>query len=367
MPSRDAGRQWRRSLRSCVTPAERLSARRASPRAVEARRMARPAAPTAISAASRGAAMAGGVVQPAEAVERLERRQRLLAGASPATPSLSATSRRSISTNRPEIARFDQSALAVVWTSTIQPLPRCSGGDERRAVGEPRPGLVGEVESGSASTWRDTVTSAGMASPANGPVLGNGASRSGCSQDRAPPIVRPPPRSRTGNSGSPCCARHGPAKRSSTPPSRPMRSGASLCGCVRRRHRRARSTASFALQERIDAAAAHLGERGERALEVVGVAEQRLRAPRLGRSRRRCRPAGGASARRAARRRRPNSRPRRPGAPSGCAARSAARRRSWPWPARRERHVLARQQAAVVADGAHRDGLPRAAPRAGPA
>ena len=41
-----------------------------------------------------------------------------------ATPSLSATSRRSISTNRPESGRFDQSALAVVWNSTTQPLPR---------------------------------------------------------------------------------------------------------------------------------------------------------------------------------------------------------------------------------------------------
>ena len=41
-----------------------------------------------------------------------------------ATPADSATSRRSMSTNRPDSGRFDQSALAVTWNSTIRPAPR---------------------------------------------------------------------------------------------------------------------------------------------------------------------------------------------------------------------------------------------------
>ena len=39
-------------------------------------------------------------------------------------PWLIASIRRSISTKRPDKARFDQSAFAVVWTRTIQPRPR---------------------------------------------------------------------------------------------------------------------------------------------------------------------------------------------------------------------------------------------------
>src|SRR3546814_2653035 len=44
----------------------------------------------------------------------------------PPTPWLSATTRRSIPTNRPLSGRLVQSALAVVWTSTSQPPPRRS-------------------------------------------------------------------------------------------------------------------------------------------------------------------------------------------------------------------------------------------------
>ena len=43
-----------------------------------------------------------------------------------ATPWLIPTIRRSIWTKRPESARFDHSALAVVCTSTTQPSPRFS-------------------------------------------------------------------------------------------------------------------------------------------------------------------------------------------------------------------------------------------------
>ena len=63
-------------------------------------------------------------LQPAEPVERLDRRQ--AASLAPATPWLIATMRRSIWTKSPESARFDHSALAVVCTSTSQPWPRFS-------------------------------------------------------------------------------------------------------------------------------------------------------------------------------------------------------------------------------------------------
>src|SRR3984885_181964 len=40
-----------------------------------------------------------------------------------ATPTDNATRRRSISTNRPDSGRLDQSALAVTWNSTMRPAP----------------------------------------------------------------------------------------------------------------------------------------------------------------------------------------------------------------------------------------------------
>ena len=62
-----------------------------------------------------------------------------------ATPADSATSRRSMSTNRPDSGRFDQSALAVTWNSTIRPAPARRLRHQRRAVGQRGPGMGGEV------------------------------------------------------------------------------------------------------------------------------------------------------------------------------------------------------------------------------
>ena len=135
-----------------------------------------------------------------------------------ATPWLVAAIRRSISTKRPESARLDQSALAVVWTSTIQPRPCFSAVTSGVPSTSRAQVLAARSISGSASTWRDTVTSAGIDSPANGLSGSKGASLAGCSHDSAPPMVRPPRRSRTGNSLSSCSARRGPAKRSNRPP-----------------------------------------------------------------------------------------------------------------------------------------------------
>ena len=102
------------------------------------------------------------------------------------------TIRRSMSTNRPESGRFDQVVSAVTWNSTIRPLPRRSAvtsgvpSASRAQVLAARPG------SGSASTWRDTVTSSGAARPKNGLSLSKGAMCLGVSHDSAPPSVRPP-------------------------------------------------------------------------------------------------------------------------------------------------------------------------------
>ena len=78
------------------------------------------------------------------------------------------TMRLSISTNEPDSGRSDQRVSAVTWNSTIMPLPR------RCAVTSGVPSVsVAQVRSvssasGSASTWRRTVTSLGTVMVANG-------------------------------------------------------------------------------------------------------------------------------------------------------------------------------------------------------
>ncbi len=150
-----------------------------------------------------------------------------LTGGAPPSP-LNATIRRSMSTKRPDNGRFDQVVSAVTWNSTMTPLPRWS------AVTSGVPSLScaqvfpGRPASGSARTWRDTVTSWLGSSPEKGLAWSNGARVSGLSQDRAPPKVRPPRRRSTGSrssAGAP--ARREPAKRSSTPPSSTKRASRS--------------------------------------------------------------------------------------------------------------------------------------------
>src|SRR5688572_12890015 len=80
------------------------------------------------------------------------------------------TARRSISTNRPDSGRFDQSEFAVTWNSTIQPSPRL----DAVTRGVPSASLAqicASVETvGSARTWRLTFTSSGTVRPRNGLV-----------------------------------------------------------------------------------------------------------------------------------------------------------------------------------------------------
>ena len=136
-----------------------------------------------------------------------------------ATPRLTAMMRRSMSTKRPDNGSDVQVVFAVVWTRTIRPFPRRSA--VTNGVPSVRRTQVFSARSrdGSASTWRDTVTSLGISRPAKGLSDENGASRAGLLHSRAPPSARPPRRRRTGvNSSARSRASLGPAKRSSSPP-----------------------------------------------------------------------------------------------------------------------------------------------------
>ena len=127
--------------------------------------------------------------------------------------------RLSMSTNAPDSGRFDQRVSAVTWNSTIMPLPRgcaVTSGVPSASVAQVR---SVSVASGSASTWRLTVTSVGTGMSKNGLSRENAASCCGWSQLSAPPSARPPRRSFTGTRSSSPAASRGPAKRTSTPPS----------------------------------------------------------------------------------------------------------------------------------------------------
>ena len=203
--------------------------------------------------------------QQAEPVQRLGRRQHACCPRCVATPADSATSRRSMSTNRPDSGRLDQSALAVTWNSTIRPAPCVACGHQRRAVGQRRPGVAGEVGAtarpapGGSPSPRPAPPGRRTARPA-----GNGARPAGSLQDIAPPSWRSPPSSFTGSSGSVssigCSAVRGPAKRISRPPfSHPLRQRVALRPGRQRpvgqdQHRQ------LALQQRRQVAVAQLGD-----------------------------------------------------------------------------------------------------------
>ena len=93
--------------------------------------------------------------------------------------------------------KSDHRVSPVTWNSTIKPLPR------RAAVTSGVPSasvdqvLSLSVASGSAKTWRVTVTSFGTGMPLNGLSRENAASGCGLSQLKLPPRMRPPRRSLT--------------------------------------------------------------------------------------------------------------------------------------------------------------------------
>ena len=178
-------------------------------------------------------------------------------------------------------------------------VPAFFRGHERRAVGEPRPGLGGQIDA--------------RAPPALGATpshrSGSPARRTGCPARTA---LASPAAPRTSHRRS--CARRGAAEPASDRhPARPDAGRQSAAADRRldpffdRRGLGRRSGPKsatdqhreLAFQQIRRAAAPDLGERLERAFEIIGLAQQWLsggiRRPR------RCRPGGGASARRPAR------------------------------------------------------------------
>ena len=194
------------------------------------------------------------------------------------------TIRRSISTKVPDIGRSDQRISALTWNRLTTPLPRCSPVTSGVPSSSEAQLLVASTASGSASTCRLTVTSFGTARPANGPSAAKAARCCGFSQVRLPPRLRPPRRSLTGTRSSSACASRGPAKRTSTPP------------CSIQALRRSRISGdsvptsastiigSFWSRNCVIAccgaprvAEPHVGERRQRAGEIEGRCQQRLR------------------------------------------------------------------------------------------
>ena len=87
------------------------------------------------------------------------------------------TMRRSMSTKLPDSGRSDQRVSAVTWNSTIIPLPRLAAvtsGVPSASVAQVR---SARPASGSASTWRVTLTSFGTGMLPNGPSLREGGER----------------------------------------------------------------------------------------------------------------------------------------------------------------------------------------------
>ncbi len=230
------------------------------------------------------------------------------------------TMRRSISTKLPDSGRSDQRVSAVTWNSTIIPLPRLvavTSGVPSASVAQVR---SARPASGSASTWRVTLTSFGTGILPNGPSFEKAVSGCGWSQLRLPPSVRPPRRSFTGTRSSSEPARRGPAKRTSMPPSstqaiEPVARLARDVADVRQHDHRhvLLDEAAHRIGGRRDIGEPHVGERVERAGR--GNRSRRAAAARCPRSSRtRCRRCGGASACRAVAPRRPSVRRRSPAA-----------------------------------------------------
>ena len=171
----------------------------------------------------------------AETVERSERREdaRVAGGDRPPRSAARADSpdmaqmRFSMSTKKPGDRQIRPARIRVDVKQHDQPLAAPLGGDERRAVGKPRPGLLHEagVGLGEHLTLHADILRRRQA------VEGRGRSKSasalGVSHDMAPPSTRPLRRRRTGRRSSAAFARRGPAKRISVPPSSTKRLSAS--------------------------------------------------------------------------------------------------------------------------------------------
>ena len=194
------------------------------------------------------------------------------------------TMRRSMSTNAPDSGRSDQRVSAVTWNSTIMPLPRLTAvtsGVPSASVAQVR---SISPASGSASTWRVTVTSFGTGMLPNGPSRENAASGCGWSQLRLPPSMRPPRRSFTGTRSSSEPARRGPGEAHQhaavlDPGGEPVaRFARDVADVGQDDHRHVLlDEAAHRFGGRARLGQPHVGERIERAGEIEGRGEQRLR------------------------------------------------------------------------------------------
>ena len=129
------------------------------------------------------------------------------------------TIRRSISTKVPDIGRSDQRMSALTWNSATTPLPRCSPVTSGVPSSSDAQLLVASAASGSASTWRLTVTSFGTGKARrtdrrrrrrrDAAAFPRSGCRRGCGRRGAASPARDRRRPAPGA---------GPAKRTSTPP-----------------------------------------------------------------------------------------------------------------------------------------------------
>ncbi len=197
--------------------------------------------------------------------------------ASFATPTESATSRRSISTNRPDSGRSDQSALAVTWNSTMRPAPRGACRDQRRAVGEARPGLLGQMRPRLGQHLaRSPAPPPAPRGPANGEFGGNGgeAGRLAPGQRAAElPVAGEQLHRQQRRPGARRCA--GPAKRTSSPPFSTQAASRSRSGPSATTWSASTSTDRSRASSVSQVALAHLGVRRQRPAQVERLAEQR--------------------------------------------------------------------------------------------
>ena len=272
----------------------------------------------------------------AEPVQRLGRRQRRAVASSPAaTPADSATSRRSMSTNRPDSGRSDQSALAVTWNSTIRPAPR--GAWVTSGVPSASRAQVASLSCapGSASTWRVTFTSSGTARPANG-EFGGEAGQPGRLAPRHRPAelavagqqlhrqqrIRVLGQPRPGESQQQPALFHPGRQRGAVRPVGEAGVGQHQHRQLARQQLRQIALADFgALLQGAADIVELAGQRRRRGAEIAGQQPDRAAAPALVQQQHR---------------RRPRTAPPAPAGPAGCAARAAGRSAPRPrWPAGR--------------------------------
>ena len=141
--TRAPGDQRRRLRRQAWRRPGSARAGRSPARTARADGAATPAVASNASAASPAAA--GGGVDSRPNPSSVSAGASMAWPSAAATPTDSATSRRSMSTNKPDSGRLDQSALAVTWNSTMRPAPLVASVTSGVPSRQRRPGVRGEI------------------------------------------------------------------------------------------------------------------------------------------------------------------------------------------------------------------------------